>query len=101
MESQVFKSTDSLWMLNDDGKLVICAPLPGSEEGFIGFIALEEGTIFLADSDWDKNLMAARLRLDQLWSVESMPVHVLTPTGRGQVAVQTLVKEKICGRTSR
>jgi hypothetical protein len=101
MRSQFFKKTDSLWFLNDDGKLIICAPLADSEQGFIAFISLEEGTIFLADSDWDKSLMAAKLTLKQLWSVESMPVHVLTPTTRGQVAVQTLIKEAFCGRTSR
>jgi hypothetical protein len=95
-----FKPTDSLWFLNDDGKLIICAPLEGSGEGFIAFISLEEGTLFLADSDWDKNLMAAKLTLEQLWSVETMPVHILTSTGHNQVSVQTLTKEEICGRTS-
>ena len=89
-----FKQTDSLWFLNDDGKLIICAPLEGSGEGFIAFISLEEGTLFLADSDWDKGLLAARLTLKQLWSVETMPVHILTPQGAGHVTVQTLTKEE-------
>jgi len=95
-----FTKTNSLWFLNDDGKLIICTPLEGSTEGFIAFISLEEGTLFLADSDWDKNLMAARLTLEQLWGVETMPVHILTSTGPKQVSVQTLTKEEICGRTS-
>jgi hypothetical protein len=95
-----FKKTDSLWMLNDDGHLVTSKPFPDSELGFIGFIALEEGTIFLADAGWDTNLMAANLVLEQLWEVETMPIHVLTPTSRGLVSVQTLTKEEICGRAS-
>lgn len=97
MESQVFKATDSLWLLNDGGRLVTCSPQ--GEEGFVGFIALEEATIFLADSDWDKNLMAAKLVLEQLWVAETLPVHVFTPMGHdGFVSVQTLTKEALCGK---
>lgn len=96
MEPQDFKSTDELWFLNDNRHLVTASP-DGNEPGFVGFIALEEATIFLADSNWDKNLMAAKLTLEQLWTTETLPVYVFTPTGGGSVAVQTLKKEDICG----
>ena len=93
-----FKPTDSLWLLNDDGKLVTVQPTPEDQEGFVAFICLEEGTLFIVDCGWNPEFKAAHIPLNKLWAVEDKPVHIFTSHGKGNASVQTITKEEICGR---
>jgi len=80
------------WLLhNDDNSLTTVSPIIDSDQGFVGFLTLEEATLFLTHSSWPQRRVQ-KVNLDQLWVIYPLPVHIFT-SNKLYVNIETLRKD--------